>query len=265
MKATPFKVSGKLSKSDKAHLKTLKVIVATPAYGGNFMMPYVSSFGLLEKYAQKIGLKIDRIFIANESLIPRARNTLTHEFLQSDATHLMFIDADIRFRARDLVSMLLEKVHIIGGIYPRKEINWERVALAVKRGIAPIKLAHCSGNFVINPIKEGQKFKPFEISVVKYLGTGFMLISRDTIEQLKRNQPKYLTPDNKELSDFFPIGPTDDASDGYLSEDYYFSKLARKAGISTHVAPWVQLTHTGTYEFEGCFWCSQGVHIHDIR
>ena len=36
-----------------------------------------------------------------------------------------------------------------------------------------------------------------------------------------------------------------------LSEDYGFCKLCNDVTIPIHVAPWVQLTHTGTFCFEG--------------
>ena len=61
--------------------------------------------------------------LMNESLITRARNLLAHTFLQSNSTHLMFIDADIGFNANDIISMINVDKDIICGIYPKKEIN----------------------------------------------------------------------------------------------------------------------------------------------
>ena len=37
--------------------------------------------------------------LRNESLVTRARNILTAMFIESDCTHLMFIDSDIEFDA----------------------------------------------------------------------------------------------------------------------------------------------------------------------
>ena len=36
-----------------------------------------------------------------------------------------------------------------------------------------------------------------------------------------------------------------------LSEDYFFCKQARKAGLKVWMCPWMQLNHTGTYIFKG--------------
>jgi hypothetical protein len=45
-------------------------------------------------------------FMMNESLITRARNALAHNFLKTDCSHLMFIDADIRFNPADIPPMI---------------------------------------------------------------------------------------------------------------------------------------------------------------
>jgi hypothetical protein len=40
-------------------------------------------------------------------------------------------------------------------------------------------------------------------------------------------------------------------SNRYLSEDYMFCQWARRAGLKVWLAPWIKLTHTGTYTFGG--------------
>ncbi|NBO87112.1 MAG: hypothetical protein EBV00_02995, partial [Burkholderiaceae bacterium] len=59
----------------------------------------------------------------NESLIQRGRNALAHQFMKTKCTHLLFIDADIKFDANDIIPMVLADKDIICGIYPKKEIN----------------------------------------------------------------------------------------------------------------------------------------------
>jgi hypothetical protein len=36
-----------------------------------------------------------------------------------------------------------------------------------------------------------------------------------------------------------------------LSEDYHFCRIWRESGGQVHAAPWCQLSHIGTYAFEG--------------
>ena len=40
-------------------------------------------------------------------------------------------------------------------------------------------------------------------------------------------------------------------SNRYLSEDYMFCQWARRIGLKVFLAPWIRLTHTGTYTFGG--------------
>ncbi len=50
----------------------------------------------------------------------------------TDCTHLMFIDADMYFEA-DAVGRLLDADRdIVCALYPKKEIDWDRVRQAVK-------------------------------------------------------------------------------------------------------------------------------------
>ena len=77
--------------------------------------------------------------ITNESLVTRARNILVAMFLANkDATHLMFIDADIGFNAENIAKMMTDTmrddVEIVCGAYPKKGINWQTVIDAVNRG-----------------------------------------------------------------------------------------------------------------------------------
>jgi hypothetical protein len=46
------------------------------------------------------------LLLGHEPLIPRARSFLADEFLRSDASHLFFIDADIGFDPKAVITML---------------------------------------------------------------------------------------------------------------------------------------------------------------
>ena len=91
-------------------------------------------------------------FLYNESLITRARNGLVKMFYQTDCTHLLFIDADISYRAEDIVSMIDADKDIICGVYPKKRIAWERINDALAKGIIGEDLKHYTGDLVINKL-----------------------------------------------------------------------------------------------------------------
>jgi hypothetical protein len=237
-----------------------KIFIATPMYGGQCFGTYTASLLQTAGVLAHNGIGMTFSMMLNESLITRARNRLAHDFLKSDASHLMFIDADIGWQAYDIVQMVRADRDIICGIYPKKEINWNEVHAAVLRGVPVENLHNYTGSFVVNTIDQkdatGAINQPIEIDKG---GTGFMLIKRDVIAKLTDIAPKYsndmftaVNPQNVGtlIANMFDtsISPKDNR---YMSEDYHFCDLARENGYQIWAAPWAQLTHTGTYVFSG--------------
>jgi hypothetical protein len=241
--------------------KPTQLFIATPMYGGVCNGSYTVGLLTMVGIFSQRGIGIEYAHLMNESLITRARNTLARDFLASECTHMMFIDADIGFNPADIIPMIEADKDIICGIYPKKEIDWVQVEGAVKRGVIPQQLSHYTGAFVVNLIgdaksAEGNLDAPMEIANG---GTGFMLIKREVFEGLIGRVPTYnndvflavdvdRTP--QVIHEFFATSIEDD-SRRLLSEDYYFCKIAREAGFRVWAAPWAHLSHTGTYIFNG--------------
>jgi len=237
-----------------------KIFIATPMYDGMCTGTYALNLTTTPSVLNQNGIGMTFSLMLNESLITRARNRFAHDFLQSDATHLMFIDADISWQPYDIVEMVRADVDVICGIYPKKEINWHDVHAAVLRGVPAEELHNYTGSFVVNTIDSkdatGRIDQPIEIGKG---GTGFMLIKREVIEKVSEVAPKYsndmftvVNPKDvgTQIANIFDtsISPEDNR---YLSEDYHFCDLARSNGFRIWAAPWAQLTHTGTYIFSG--------------
>ena len=236
------------------------VFIATPMYGGMCSGYYAQSVLTLQKCLQSAGVDCTYSLMFNESLITRARNALTHGFLSSNATHLMFIDADIRFIPDQFLPMLAADKDIICGIYPKKEINWQLVRQAIERGETDDKLKFHTGSFVVNLVDySGEVTVPMNQPLEIWNGgTGFMLIKREVFENLSQHVPTY-TNNTVDLSGTLKDDPIKEffttciepETNVLLSEDYYFCRLARQYGHKVYAAPWVQLGHLGSYLFEG--------------
>ena len=237
------------------------VFLATPMYGGMCTGTYTAALMQTPLAFSKAGIQLYYTYMMNESLITRARNSLAYDFLASNATHLMFVDADIGFRPEDITSMVQRDVDICCGLYPKKEIHWQRVADAVGRGVPADQLKDHTGTFVVNLVNnERQEVKMNELMEIQNGGTGFMLIKREVFEALADKVPEYnndmyLAVDTerkpKIIKEYFATSIDPDSNNRLLSEDYHFCKLARANGFKIHAAPWVQLSHTGTYIFSG--------------
>ena len=166
----------------KAH-----IFIATPMYGGMttgyYTQSLVNTVGVMRQ--NNIDLSFSCMF--NESLIQRGRNALAHGFLEKeDATHLMFIDADIRWNPADIVKMIEADKDILCGIYPKKEINWDTVRSAMDAGVPNDQLKHHTGAFVVNLVGyETQVTVPMnEPLEIWNGGTGFMLIKREVFAMI---------------------------------------------------------------------------------
>lgn len=93
---------------------------------GNCAGIFTKSTNDLSVLCTKYGIDLKFYYLFNESLVQRARNYCVDEFLRSESTHLMFIDSDIGFSAKDVLSLLgiqvshPEKYDIMTGPYPKK-------------------------------------------------------------------------------------------------------------------------------------------------
>lgn len=255
-------------KVDIGELQKKKLFVATPMYGGQCAGMYSKSIADLSAMCAKYQIPMQLYFLFNESLITRARNYCVDEFMRSTATHLMFIDSDIGFNPQDIIALLAlstddSEYDVIGGPYPKKCISWEKIKLAVDKGVAdknPNDLEKFVGDYVFNP-KSSQKEIPLGSPVeVREIGTGFMMIRRKTFEDYKKAFPDLsYKPDHvrtehfdgtREIHAYFDC-IIDPESKRYLSEDYMFCYNVQKMGSKVWFCPWMQLQHVGSYVFGG--------------
>jgi hypothetical protein len=215
------------------YLKTTRVHICMPCYGGQLTESTFMSYIKWSNTARQLGIDWTMETLTNESLISRARNTLTAKFLHNkDSTHLLFIDADIGFEPWHILVLLNRQVDVIGGLYPMKSL--------------PIK-------WCVNGIEGGEEGTD-GLQEVSKTGTGFLLIKRDVFEKLNSHPatkpfindiglPAELNPYMKTYFD------TAVRENRYYSEDWTFCENWRDLGGKVWVDKRVLLRHTGTYTF----------------
>lgn len=249
-------------------LQKRKLFVAAPMYGGQCHGMFARSTADLAAICAKYNIDVRFYYLFNESLITRARNYCVDEFLRSGYTHLMFIDSDIGFNPQDVLALLAlqdeeSDYDIIAGPYPKKNISWEKIKMAVDQGAAddnPAALEQFVGDYVFNPTGKRDSVPLNEPVEVGEAGTGFMMIRRETFEKYDKEYPEYLyKPDHvrtanfdgsREIMAYFDC-IIDPETKRYLSEDYMFCYNVRKAGMKVWLCPWMELKHCGTYVFGG--------------
>jgi hypothetical protein len=251
-------------------LRKRKLFVAAPMYGGQCAGMFCRSTNDLSAMAVHYGIDLRFYYLFNESLITRARNYCVDEFMRSDCTHMLFIDSDLGFDAKDVMTLLAlmddnSEYDVLCGPYPKKCISWEKIKQAVDLGVADDDanvLERFVGDYVFNPAGGQTQIKIDEPVEVMESGTGFMMIRRSTFEKYAEAYPQYwYRPDHvrtaafdgsREIMMYFQadIDPISD-SKRYLSEDYWFCQLARAAGLKVWLCPWIQLNHVGSYIFGG--------------
>jgi hypothetical protein len=252
---------------DIEKLKQGGLFIGMPCYGGVMYGSTARSLMDLTSICTRYGIEMKIFFLFNESLIQRARNYVADEFLRSGCETMLFIDSDITFSAKDVLAMMHmsvteEKYNIICGPYPKKVISWEKIVKAVDKGFAennPNDLENFVGDYAFSVLESGKISLSEPVEVLES-GTGFMMIQKSALEKFRDAYPQYqYSPDHVRTANFdgsrkihaFFHCEIDPETGRYLSEDYWFCQMARKAGLKVWLCPWIQLEHTGTYTFKG--------------
>ena len=238
----------------------VKLFVATPAYGGWLCEDYLHSMLELQTFCNQEQIPFRIQTLGMESLVTRARNTLVANFLDDeDATHLLFVDADIGFKPQIVKRMLDFDHEVVCAPYPMKLINWSAIPQLVKDDLDYKTL---SLPYVLNfKDKDNIEVKQGFANVLD-AATGFLLIKKESLLKMVKEYPElhYNTDqilNGKEYNSkntylFFDTMKDDDGR--YLSEDYAFSRRWQKIGGKIWADLSSELIHYGQYKFQGQLW-----------
>lgn len=207
------------------------LMIATPMYGGVCTLTYCLSLALTVADAARRKRNI-AYKPGGDSLVTRARNLLTNEFLKSDCTHLLWIDADIGWEPEAIWRMMDSGKDIVAGVYPKKclPISW------------PMNFLKQEQNEPLPTCPETNFIR------VKDAPTGFMLIQRRVIETLIARHPEWackFSGGNNPVHGYALWEAWTDTDGMYLSEDFGFCRRAQAEGFEVWIDPTIKLSHTG--------------------
>lgn len=212
--------------------KPIKILIGTPAYGGNCSTAYTQSLIYTVDLLSKCNISYNIKFINNQ-IVTRARNMICSIFMEDDSfTHLLFIDADIDWKPIYVLNLIEHDLECVIGIYPLKKYYKNNVTKPSSQISYP-------------------KVQKQNLVKIDMAATGFMLIKKSALIKIQKdveifNLPSTSNGKNIELYNYFDCKVV---NKDYLTEDYYFSYLLKKNGGEIWADTRIKLGHVGAHTY----------------
>ena len=198
----------------------IRVLVAMPNTGMVTAATTASLVDLMQHFDSSTAPceKVARLVTAQGSILPEIRHRLVAEAYEFDATHMLWVDSDMRFPKDSLNRLLNAGKHVVGANYARKEPECRPTASAL------------SGE-PLGTLAAG-------LVEVEHMGFGLLLVAMQAYDAL--------------TFPFFNFEPIPPANVRFLGEDVTFGKKLRAAGVGmfcdTDLSRYVQ--HVGSHRYE---------------
>ena len=223
--------------------KEPNILFLLPQYGGQVTTPFFEAMLTWAQEAAVYGVKWNWITDRFATLLPMARSQLVQMAMElDDWTHICMVDNDMGFTVQDLCELITADKDIIGALAPVKAY--------------PL-LTNSSTDYAHGIFKwEGP------LAQCRYIGSGMMVIKRETIEKMHDHYADTLTfttvtgyrgeQVRLRVIDLFACvtnGGHEDDPELYLSEDYAFCQRARDIGLEVWSHTQANPSHTGMHTF----------------
>lgn len=198
-----------LTEQDVEDAQQARVVIATPSRG-DVCATYAYDLAYLMRTSQAT------FVLSMGSLLPTLRSSLAGHAVNAGATHILFIDSDMRFPPDTIMQLVSRKKSVIGANCRVRATN--QIAWTARQG----------DGFISSVGKQG-------IQQVEVLGFGVTLIETKMFEELE--EPLFFIP-------------WDSVNSKYVGEDVFFCNKIRDAGYEV----WAdhdlsqEVRHTSEYE-----------------
>ena len=192
------------------------------------------------------------------SLVTQGRNLCVASFLQSNMSHMLFVDSDIAFSPDSIWKMLETDKDVISIPYPLKDIKFDRLIQKILADeVTTAKQAHVNCNTYPLRLEDHEAIEIEDNGIIKvtHAPTGCMLIKRkvfdmeihqDSIIDGKLQRKPY-------LYNFFDTY-YDQENKRFLGEDFAFCRLWRNVGGQCYCYIMDYITHVGEFQYTGRLW-----------
>lgn len=207
-----------------------RVFLATPAYDG-LSAGYVSSIFGAQRALADAGIESELAVFAENCHVDDARNQLVRDFLDSDCTDLIFLDADLRWSNADLVKLAQYDRDVVAATYPLKQ----------DEDGYPVR-------FIGDEIWADED----GLIEVESVPTGFLRINRFVLVELAEKAQKFRGKQDKPNQSPIPLIFERLLEDGKRwGGDYTFCRKWRAMGGTIWLDPEPKFGHTGSKEWSG--------------
>jgi hypothetical protein len=183
-----------------------RVFVATPAYDGRVLTDYALSLAESCLLGPINDVFVQASVMGNGAFIDVARDHFVRMFLETNCTHLFFIDADLRWSAKAFLALALSGKPIVAGAYPKRQDPEEY----------PIKYAS-NPDGTIRLDSDG-------CVLAERVPGGFLCIRRDVIERMVEEGKTLMVGNDPECPLLFyeKFEKVDDKKIRLIGEDFAF-------------------------------------------
>lgn len=211
---------------DEVDLSGQYIALAIPTYDGRWSIEAAAATIQATQEMRKHGVRLGTIFQSGNSLIAHARNALLAKFLETEATHLLFLDSDVYFKPDDILRLLSwgTKKDVVAGCCPIRghEKTFHITFLENERG--------------------GVETWEGRLLGVERIGMAFTLIGRHVVERLVEDHQDFAYK-TKEGDTHFMVFDTVYKDGGYIGEDFVFCDKVRQAGFEIWADPSIEMWH----------------------
>lgn len=201
-----------------------KVLLATTAYDSPDAS-YTFSIARSREALSAAGIQSAYLLLQGNCHVDDARNTVIRDFLDTDCTEMVFLDADVSWEPEQLVTLCTYDCDIVGGVYPyRRDGQDEKM---------PVR--NIPGVFI--PDDKG-------LLEVEGLPTGFLRIKRHVIEAMVKGCVTFSKDNGKPIPLLFE---RDIYNGGRRGGDIGFCMKWRDMGGRLYAAANLRLGHCGKH------------------